>query len=168
MTTSLRYRSICLLLSALFIGACTTPAIPSSPSTTFVIPIPTDLFSKNTALQVAIWNDQQLATLDAQAECVVAHDSATGADTVHCPPGVEYQKITPERFVFPIQSVDANVVVTSTHVKRDAKYQLSIGGLSRDDCNSTSAVYEGVANAATITLTDLSWQTTEMACVTTP
>ncbi len=168
MTTSLRYRSIGLLLSVLSIVACTAPVIPTSAGTTFVIPIPTDSFSKNTALQVAIWDDQQLAALDAQAECVVAHDSTTGADTIHCPAGVEYQEITPEHFVLPIQSVGAKVVVTSTRVQRDAKYQLSISGLSGDDCNSTSAFYEGVANAATITLTDLSWGTTAMACVTTP
>jgi heat shock protein HslJ len=40
-----------------------------------------------------------------------------------------------------------------------------VRGLSSDDCNSTSAAAEGTASTSTITLGNLDWATTEMACV---
>ena len=146
-------------------GACVAPAAQPATGVTFIVPVPTEAFSPKTALQVSIWNAQQLKTLDQQAECAISHDVQTGAESIHCPDGVTYQEITPEGFVFPIQAIKQSVRLTSQAVKMGEKYQIVLRGLSSDGCNSTSAMAEGTATTSTITLGELDWATTEMACV---
>jgi hypothetical protein len=146
-------------------SACAPTTIQPASGVTFVIPIPPEAFSPKAALQVSVWNAQQLKTLDQQAECVISHDVQTGTESIHCPEGVQYQKITPEEFVFPIQAIDKSIRFTSQTVKTGEKYQIVLRGLSSDDCNLTSATAEGTATTSTITLGKLDWMTTEMACV---
>ena len=152
----------------MILGACTAPVTPATTSTVFTVPIPVEAFSARAALQVSIWNQLQLTTLDRQAECVVEHNPESDTDIVHCPAGVTYQEITPEQFVFSIQTIQSPITFTSTSVHAGEKYQIAIRGLNQDGCNSTSASYEGVAQTATISLPELSWETTEMACVPAP
>ena len=146
-------------------SACSSTTVQPASNVTFIIPVPVEAFSPTAALQVSIWNAQQLRTLDQQAECVVAHDMQTGTDSVHCPEGVEHQTITPENFVFPIQAIDKSIQLASHTVRTGEKYQIILRGLSSDDCNSTSAVAEETAAASTITLGNLNWMTTAMACI---
>lgn len=153
-----------LLLSAL-VGACAAPADQPATGVTFSVPIQVEAFSPNGVLQVLVWNARQLAALDRQAECVIAHDSQTGTDTVLCPAGVQYQEITPEKFDFPIQAIDQRIQLTSHTVKVGEKYRVALRGLSSDNCNSTSATAEGTANSSTLALGDLIWLTTDMACL---
>ena len=156
-----------LVLCALTI-ACAAPAAQPASGITFSVPMPVEAFSAKGTLQVLVWNAEQLAALDRQNECVIAHDVQSGTDTVLCPEGVQYQEITPEKFDFPLQAIDQRIQLTSQTVKVGEKYRLALRGLSGDDCNSTSATAEGTATSSTITLSELGWMTTEMACVTTP
>ncbi len=166
-THSLRLfgRALSILWLTLLMSACAaTPTQPTA-GVTFIVPVAVDTFSRQAALQVSIWNAQQLKTLDQQAECVISHDVQTGVESIHCPAGVQYLKITPEEFVFPIQAIRKSVQITSQTVKTGEKYQIVLRGLSSDGCNSTSGTAEGTATSSTITLENLDWMTTEMACV---
>jgi hypothetical protein len=154
-----------LLFLAWFTSACAaTPAQPAA-GVIFSVPVPREAFILKGTLQVFVWGAEQLAALDRQGECVIAHDAQSGTDTVLCPEGVQYQEITPEKFAFPIQAIGQNIQLTSQTVKVGEKYRIVLRGLSKDDCNSTSAAAEGTASTSTITLGELDWATTEMACV---
>jgi hypothetical protein len=157
---ALGFAMLCVLA-----GACVAPAAQPAAGVTFIVPVPIETFSSEAALQVSVWNSAQLTALDRQAECVVSHDVQTGVESTHCPEGVQYQQITPEEFIFPIQAVDKSIQLTSQAVRIGEKYQIVLRGLSSDDCNSTSAAAEGTATTSTITLGELGWMTTEMACI---
>jgi len=154
-----------LLFLAWFTSACA--AVPTQPATsvTFNVPVPREAFSPKGTLQVLVWNAEQLAALDQQGECVIAHDMETGTDTTLCPEGVQSQEITPEKFAFPIQAITHGIRLISQTVKIGERYRIAVRGLSSDDCNSTSAAGEGTASTSTIPLGELDWATTEMACV---
>jgi hypothetical protein len=158
-------RALGVLWLVVLMSACSSTASQPISGVTFIIPVPVEAFSPTTALQVSVWNAQQLKTLDQQAECVISHDVQTGTESMHCPEGVQYQEITPEEFVFSLQSIGKSLQLTSQTVKTGEKYQIVLRGLSSDDCNVTSAVAEGTATSSTITLGNLDWMTTEMACV---
>ena len=165
--TSAHPRRLCagLLFLAWFTSACA--AAPAQPATgvTFSVPLPREAFSPKGTLQVLVWNADQLAALDRQSECVIAHDLQSGTDTTLCPEGVQPQEITPEELAFPIQAINHSIQLASQTVKIGEKYRIALRGLSSDDCNSTSAAAEGTASTSTITLGELGWVTTEMACV---
>jgi hypothetical protein len=146
-------------------SACAAPATQSAAGVTFNLPVPVEMFSSKGMLQVLVWNAGQLAALDRQGECVIAHDAQSETDTVLCPAGVQYQEVTPEKFAFPMQAINRTIRLLSQTVKIGESYRLAVRGLSSDDCNSTSAAAEGTASTSTITLSELSWATTEMACV---
>jgi hypothetical protein len=158
-------RALSALWLALLVSACVATSTQPAAGVTFSAPVPVEEFSPKATLQVLVWNAEQLAALNQQTDCVIAHDVQTGSESIHCPPGVVYQKITPEEFVFPVLAIDKNIQVTSRTVKIGEKYQIRLGGLSSDDCNSTSAVAEGTATSSTIKLGSLVWATTAMACV---
>lgn len=164
---SLRRFKVALGVLLLFApaSACAPATVQPDSHVTFVIPVTLETFSPKTALQVSVWNAAQLGALDRQAECVISHDVQTGVESTHCPEGVQYHKITPEEFVFPIQAINKSIQLTSQTVKIGELYQIVLRGLSSDDCNSTSATAEGTATTSTITLGELSWMTTEMACI---
>jgi hypothetical protein len=140
----------------------------STANVTFNIPISTQYFSPTASIEVNLWNQAQLSTQEKQANCVIAHDVQIQADTVRCPVGIEYQPITPEKISVPVQTIQSSITITSTTVRVGEKYRIRIGGRSKDDCNSTSAFYEEVATSSHISLTQLSWLTTEMGCVKKP
>ncbi|NTU64202.1 MAG: hypothetical protein HGB05_12580 [Chloroflexi bacterium] len=157
-----------MILLCMLICACAAPANQPASGVTFTVPIQVEAFSSNGTLQVFVWNAEQMAAQDQQGECIISHDMQSGTDTVLCPEGVQYQEITPEKFDFPIQAINQSIQLTSHTVKVGEKYRIALRGLSSDDCNSTSATAEGTATSSTITLGDLDWLTTAMACVTTP
>jgi hypothetical protein len=149
-------------------SACAAPVMQPTANVTFTVPIQVEVFSPQGILQVLVWDAEQMAALDRQAECVIAHDPQTETDTALCPEGVQYQEITPEKFDFPIQAIEQSIQLTSQTVKVGEEYRLALRGLSSDDCNSASATFEGTATSSTLTLGEPSWLITEMACVTTP
>jgi hypothetical protein len=153
------------LLLLVLVSACAVPVNQPAAGVTFTVPIQVEVFSPRGILQALVWNADQLAALDRQAECVIAHDPQSGTDTTLCPAGVQYQEITPEKFDFQIQAINQSIRVTSQTVKVGEKYRLALRGLSSDNCNSTSAAVEGTATSSTITLGNLDWLTTEMACI---
>ena len=157
-----------ILLLFVLASACAAPAAQPASSVTFSVPIQVEMFSPKGTLQAFVWNAEQLAALDRQAECVIAHDTQTGTDTTLCPEGVQYHEITPEKFDFPLQAIDQRIHLTSQTAKVGEKYRIALRGLSSDDCNSTSTAAEGTATSSTITLGNLDWLTTEMACVPAP
>lgn len=154
-----------MVLLLILVSACTAPTTQPASNVTFSVPIQTEIFSPRGTLQVLVWDAEQMAAVDKQAECIIAHDMQSGTDTTICPEGVQYQEITPEKFDFPIQSIEQHIQVTSRSVNVGEKYRLALRGLSSDDCNSTSATVEGEATSSTITLGQLDWLTTEMACL---
>ena len=154
-----------MILLCTLISACAVPANQPASGVTFTVPIQVEAFSPKGTLQVLVWNAEQMAAQDQQGECVIAHDMETGTDTTLCPEGVQYQEITPETFAFPIQAINQSIQLASQTVKIGEKYRIALRGLSSDDCNSTSAAAEGTASTSTITLGELDWMTTEMACV---
>ena len=155
-----------MLLLVVSSSACTAaPSSQPAAVVTFNVSVPVEAFNPQAALQVSIWNARQLEQLARQAECVVSHDVQTGHESVHCPDGVQYQAIMPEQFVFPLQGIKQSITVTSQTVKVGEPYQIALQGLSSDDCNSTSATAEGTATASTITLGNMEWATTDLACI---
>jgi hypothetical protein len=151
---------LCVLTSA-----CAVSTTQPAAGVTFTVPIQVEVFSPKGTLQVLVWNAEQMTAQDQQGECVIAHDMQSGTDTVLCPEGVQYREITPEKFDFPVQAIEQSIRVTSQTVKVGEKYRIALRGLSSDNCNSTSAAAEGMATSSTITLGNLDWLTTEMACV---
>jgi hypothetical protein len=151
---------LCVLTSA-----CAVSTTQPAAGVTFTVPIQVEVFSPRGILQALVWNADQLAALDRQAECVIAHDPQTGTDTTLCPEGVQYREITPEKFDFPIQAINQSIRLTSQTVKVGEKYRIALRGLSSDNCNSASATTEGMVTSSTITLGSLDWLTTEMACL---
>jgi hypothetical protein len=131
---------------------------------TFTIPISAEIFSKKGDLRVRLWDADQLDIMAKTANCAVSFDLETQTEEVHCPEGVEYEQVMPEEFSFPLQEIGASIEVKSSKIRVGERYRLLISGLSNDDCNTTSATVESVAQTDSITLKDLMWATTLMAC----
>lgn len=155
-----RHVLLTLLVSTL-IAAC---GGASSQTVTFHIPIPAGSFSPQATVRVTVWNSEQLRLSQASADCAISHDAQTGKDVVSCPSGVVYQEAHPEEFSFPSSIAATTLVVPTTGLHVGEEYAVLITGLSQDNCNNASARVEGRARAAVITLEDLSWMTTMMAC----
>lgn len=148
--------------------ACLSACSPSSAADnkiSFTIPIKAGLFSQTATLRVTLLNAAQIKILHETAACTVSQDAGTKTETIHCPDGITYQKVNPEEFTFPIRQSGSSVKVTSATVRLHEQYQITIGGLSADECNSTSTSFTGMAESVEITLNGLSWATTEMACL---
>jgi hypothetical protein len=156
-----------------FLVAC-SPVNPSakasSPAHTFsiLIPIQAEKFSKLAVVRVSLWNSAQLAIEENNPPCVVSHSAGSTTETIQCPPGKTYTKVTPEEFTFPIGEAAMQITINSYTVKMGEKFKIIVYGLSADDCNGRSASFTGMADSETILLKDLLWSTTEMACVKIP
>ena len=156
---------IILILYSLLPGCdLTTADTDSTGGVTFTVPVDVDMFSDEATLRLTLWNTDQLEILKRTANCSVSYNSETQVEEVHCPEGVEYEAVTPEEFTFPVQEIDEIIKVESDSIRIGEKYRLLISGLSNDNCNTTSASVEGIAQQAEITIEDLMWMTTMMAC----
>ena len=131
---------------------------------TFTVPVDVDMFSDEATLRLTLWNADQLEIMKRTANCSVSYDSKTQVEEVHCPEGVEYEPVTPEEFTFPVMEIDEIIKVESDHIRISEWYRLLISGLSSDNCNTTSASVESIAQQAEINIEDLKWMTTLMAC----
>jgi len=118
-------------------------------------------------VHVVLLNEVQIAIEEANPVCLVM-GNGSGVTSTQCPPGTEYKKVTPEEFTFRIGEIRDQIQVTSSQLQLGEKFQITVAGLSADDCNKRSTQYSGVANAENLVLKDLLWATTAMACVKTP
>ena len=126
----LKVTSGSLLLIAL-VSACAAPAGQSVSGVTFSVPIQVEAFSPKGTLQVLVWNAEQLAAQERQAECVISHDMQSGTDTVLCPEGVQYQEIAPEKFDFPIQAIDQRIQLDQPNREGRRKVSYCIAGFEQ-------------------------------------
>lgn len=136
----------------------------SESTTTFIVPISVEMFSQEAILRVRLWRDEPQDMSERNSACSVSYNPQTKTEEVHCPPGVEYKAVTPEEFTVPVQDIKTTITVRSHSIRTGEKYRLQISGLSRDNCNTTMAEVRNVANAETITIEKLSWETTGKAC----
>jgi len=156
---------IILFLFSLLSGCDLTAAdIDSTGSVTFSVPVDVELFSDETTLRLTLWNADQLDIIKRTANCAITYNPETQTEEIHCPEGVEYEAVTPDEFTFPVQEIDESIEVESDNIRIGEKYSLLISGLSSDNCNTTSASVEGIAQHAVIIIEDLMWMTTLMAC----
>jgi len=142
----------------------TSSDIDSTGIVTFTVPVDAELFSDEATLRLALWDADQLEIMKRTANCSMTYHLETQTEEIHCPEGVEYEAVTPEEFTFPVQEMGEIIKVESNHIRIGEKYRLLISGLSNDNCNTTSASVEGIAQQAEIILEDLMWMTTLMAC----
>lgn len=156
---------IFLFLFSLLYGCDWTAAdIDSTVSISFTVPIDAEMFSDEATLRLTLWNADQLEIMKRTADCSISYDLETQTEEIHCPEGVEYEAVTPDEFTFPVQEIDEFIEVESDNIRIGEKYRLQISGLSSDNCNTTSSIIEGIAQHAEITIEDLMWMTTLMAC----
>lgn len=150
------------------LSGCGVASLGAGPQerVTFSVPIDAEMFSEEATIRFALWDFDQLEVMKKTAGCVISYDAASQTEEVHCPEGVEYEEATPEEYSYPIREIGESVLIESVSVRVGEKYRLLISGLSKDDCNTTSANVEDVARSADITieLKDLMWMTTLMAC----
>ena len=118
-------------------------------------------------MRVDLLNEEQIAIEDANPICVIT-GNGSGVTSTQCPPGTIYRNVTPEEFTFHITELRDQIQVTSSHLNLGEQFQITVADLSVDDCNTRSTRYTGMADTEKITLTDLLWATTEMACVKIP
>ncbi len=155
---------ILILLSILSACAEQSSAIDSTGSVSFTVPIDAEMFSKEATLIFTLWNADQLEIFDRTANCTVSYDAELQKEEIHCPEGVEYEEVTPEEIIIPVQEISKSVKFERDQIRVGERYRLLITGLSNDNCNTTSASIEDIAQQVDITFEDLGWATTEMAC----
>jgi hypothetical protein len=142
----------------------------------FIIPIPVDMFSKDATISIRIFNIEQIERGQANIDnkCSHSFDMLDQVEVKSCPEGIKYLEVKPEKFQFPISTIDESIEVLSKTVKVGERYRLSVNGRANDNCNTTMATVETTAHSNTVTLsrgkyrdeiTDkLVWGTTAIAC----
>ena len=161
---SITFILIAILVSLL--SGCDTTPLDGGPkgSVTFSVSVDTGMFSDEGTLRIRLWNADQMEIMERNAACTASYDLETQTEEIHCPDGVEYEEVTPEEFTFPIHEIGEIVELKSDKIRVGEGYKLQISGLSSDNCNTTSATVEGIAQHAHIALKDLMWMSTLMAC----
>jgi hypothetical protein len=155
---------ILILLSILSACAGQSSAIDSTGRVTFTVPIDAQMFSEGAPLRFILWNADQLEIMNGTANCTVSYNVELQQEEIHCPQGVEYQEVTPEEIIIPVREIGKSAKFESDQIRVGERYRLLITGLSNDNCNTTSASIEDIAQQVDITFEDLGWATTEMAC----
>lgn len=132
----------------------------------FSIKIDKSIFSaKNREIEASLYDSEQLEVSNKTNNCSVSYDVETKKEIINCPAGVTYQKPNPEVFKFNLDTIGEEITINSKTVKVGENYRLSLSGLSKDECNRTSAGEEKKAESENIKLSDLMWASTEMACL---
>ncbi|MFO0619068.1 MAG: hypothetical protein U0414_41145 [Polyangiaceae bacterium] len=150
--------------SALPPAAPIEPGAPSPESRVKLeVEIPKSYFLKDQDVTVTIWNARELALRERFSRCYVSFDRS-GKETMTCPPGVVYEEPKPETFKVTYAELGSSVILDVKSLALGERYDVSIGGSASDGCNHTAAGAQGVA-VQKIVLRDLSFSTTEMACV---
>lgn len=155
-----------LLTFAFILSACNMPSQEgdSAGGVSFIVPIDVAMFSQDGVVRARLWSADQLEITERTANCAVSYNQQTQTEEVHCPEGIEYQEVTPEEFIFPIQEIGVSIKVSSDVIRVGEKYRLLISGPSNDNCNTTSASVVDIARSSDVNLDDIAWETTVMAC----
>jgi len=138
---------------------------PAQAGVTLQVPVDARLFAGGASLRVYVWNGEQLATVERNGRCSTVFDAATGAQSIRCPDGAAYQTVKPEEFEFPVSEIAGSVEVKSTTVRVGDKFRILLSARSRDGCNTTSADRVATAEAASVAVGSLNWQTTALGCL---
>jgi hypothetical protein len=79
---------------------------------------------------------------------------------------VNREYATREEFELDLNQTGERLVIQSANVRAGERFELTITGLNRDGCNTTTGSVEWVAEAETVPLDldDLTWTTTKMGC----
>jgi len=153
-----------ILLSILSACAVQSSAIDTTGSVTFTVPIDAEMFSEEAALRFILWDADQLEIMNRTANCTASYDVELQKEEIHCPEGVEYEEATPEEIIIPLHEISKSAKFASDQIRVGERYRLLITGLSNDNCNTTSASIEDIAQQVDIIFEDLGWATTEMGC----
>ena len=158
--------TLLLIVFLAILAACTVPlpGIDTGGSVTFIVPIDAAMFSEATSLRFRLWHTDQLEIMEGTGDCTVSYNAETGSEEILCPDGVVYQVVSPEEFIIPVGDISDFAIIESSEIRVGQWYRLQITGLSADNCNNASASIEAVAKGSEITLGDLAWMTTMMAC----
>jgi len=158
--------TLLLIISLAILSACSVlpPGGDAAGGTIFRVPIDGSIFAEGISLKFRLWPAEQLEIMEKTANCTVSYNAASGVEEIHCPDGVIYQAVTPEEFIIPLKDISDFAVIKSSQVRVGEKYRLQISGLSSDNCNNASASIETVAKQSDITIEDLFWASTMMAC----
>lgn len=156
-----------ILILPAILSACVgqSSTIGSTGNVTFTVPIDAGMFSEEEPLRFRLWNADQLAIMLRTADCSISFDAESQQEQIQCPEGVKYEEVTPEEIIIPVQEIGPSASFESNQIRVGEKYRLLITGLSNDNCNTTSASVEDIAQQAEITFDDLAWMTTEMGCL---
>ncbi|MFP5501922.1 MAG: hypothetical protein ACLGIN_05485 [Candidatus Sericytochromatia bacterium] len=132
---------------------------------TFEVQLDTAAFSEREPIRVSLWDEAQLAISERTADCGVSYDVSSGQEKVTCPPGVAYEKATPEEWTFTRAELASGLTVTSKTVMVGERFRLSVRGKAKDDCNTAAGSVEGLTSGARVAIKDMSLGVTEMGCL---
>ena len=151
------------LAAGLALAACShaKAGAPAGP-VTFTLSVDARAYADG-PIQITVWNAEQLALRERAGECVVEHD-ATGTRT-HCPPGVTLVEAHPEQLTLTRAELVHPITIRAASLRPGERYELAIGGIASDGCNSATALARGIATGTAMRLVDLDVMTTDLACV---
>jgi hypothetical protein len=159
-------RRLVATIGLLLYGACTNPVAVDTlqrPSIVLVVPIDTRLFAPGGTLVAQIWSAEQLAALEKNAACTASRNSA-GATEIKCPPGIQYQEVSPQEVRFVVRTAGARLEITPVAVRAGERFRIRVSGPSADKCNTTSGDQTLTAGSDSSIEVKLVWETTAKAC----
>jgi len=130
----------------------------------FTISIEKRMFSPQAQIRVSLYNETEKRKADATAGCTVTYDLKTKKEIEVCPQGVLNTKAQPQRFSFAVNDIKGSLQFVSSFVRLGELYQVTMAGLSSDNCNTTSATITGRIHSLDMHLKDFNWRQTQMAC----
>jgi hypothetical protein len=128
------------------------------------VPIDTRLFTADATLVAQIWNAEQLAALERNSACAASRNPATGTTEIRCPPGVQYQDVSPQKVEFSARTAGARLEIASVGIRAGEKFRIRVSGRSADNCNTTIGDQTSTAGSDRIIQVSLVWETTARAC----
>lgn len=132
-------------------------------SVVLVVPIDARLFAADATLVSQIWNQEQLAALEKNAACTASRNPA-GATEIKCPPGVQYQEVSPQELKFAARTAGARLEIGPVDVRAGERFRIRVAGPSADKCNTTSGDQTLTAGSDSTIHVNLVWETTAKAC----
>lgn len=149
---------------------------------TITIDVDRARFAPGTEVNVSVMNQKNIESQRSAGSCMVGFSDAPvnipcpdgfsctstpdrPNEITICPPGVTPRAPLPvESFTFAQASIDGAVTFTARSLVQGEPYEISIGGLAADGCNSVGATMKGTLEGATMTFHPQGWAQTEMAC----
>ena len=111
-----RYVSMLFLILVLMLagGDGTSLGQDSKKGVRFIIPIEVEKFSEEKPILIKLWTSEEFGIhKEMSRKCIHEYIPQTKTEKIHCPEGFEYQKVTPEKFQFPVKEIAATIEVQS-------------------------------------------------------